>query len=184
MNYTTLHFSCSLSPTSAISYLCKHFTRIWWKSKLLILFLRNFADCFRNFAEFCGFVAELCGFLRNFTDFLLLCFFADFYLFFLRNSVEFCGLFFGILRICCGILQNLQRQEIAEVGDQPHGFFAKRLRRNSQPSGTGIGHEREAAGALAARPRCGTLPQTSYNGFTAFSVYCVFIVFTRNLNVE
>ena len=75
--------SCSLSPTSAISYLCKHVTQIWWKSKLLNLFLRNFAECcfFSKvcgmFAEFCGLFAEfcrcfadVCGSLRDFAEML------------------------------------------------------------------------------------------------------------------
>ena len=52
------------SPTSAISYLCKHFTQIWWKSKLLNLFLRNFAECCGLFAEFCGMLLIVCGILR------------------------------------------------------------------------------------------------------------------------
>ena len=45
----------------------------------------------------------------------------------------------------------------------------------------GAGCVRVAAGGLGGDAREAPF---SYNGFTAFSVYCVFIVFTRNLNVE
>ena len=83
--------SYSLSPTSAISYLCKHFTQIWWKSKLLNLFLRNFADLF----------AELCGFLRFVSDFCRISrMFCGFLRIFYGFVAEFCGLFAEL----CGII--------------------------------------------------------------------------------
>ena len=104
--------SYSLSPTSAISYLCKHFTQILWKSKLLNLFLQNFADLLRKFAEFCGLFVDL---LRNSTFAEFCGLFAEFCGFF----AEFCGLFSeicGNLRIVLRIfLRNFT--EFAEVGN-------------------------------------------------------------------
>ena len=48
---------------------------------------------------------------------------------------------------------------------------------------------RAGLGRMLTTFPCGQMLTTryrlySYNGFTAFSVYCVFIVFTRNLNFE
>ena len=61
--------SYSLPPTSAISYLCKHFTKILRKFAEIRGSLRNFADLLRDFAEFYGFLRIFCGILRNFTEF-------------------------------------------------------------------------------------------------------------------
>ena len=63
--------SHSLSPTSAISYLYKHFTQMWWKSKLLNV-------CLRKFSCFCGILLIVADLLRNFAEFS-------------RNFAEFCG---------------------------------------------------------------------------------------------
>ena len=74
------HLSYSLPPTSAISYLCKHFTQIlricaeFWLNceevcgslRICCRCLWNFADLFRNFAEVCGLFTEFSGILRIF----------------------------------------------------------------------------------------------------------------------